>query len=358
MELQKKALIIELKFHQEIIPAQIFFLLGKGYEVHLFLAEHLYDRDLFNGLKDQIYLTLLPHTKGFINKVRLLFKVKLYIKQNKISRLILNTLDSNFNNFLLRIINDVQTIGIIHQLQKLKYKPLYYDNFKRVSGVLTLSQYTLRYLTKNYNPGKPVSFFYPVFFPYNINPNGSNKLSGPEIINIAIPGQLDQTKRDYKTLIEILATNKEDASKFKFFLLGNAASANGPEIVSLIKSAKLESLFSYTEGFVSYNHFFSCLSNADYVMPLLNKKIQQLPTYHASQISASFNWAYAFNKPLIVHQFYINNVVSDYQSIGYSDYNLSCVLFNLVKPQKGETARSTPFFDFKAQQENYLKVFL
>src|SRR5689334_19046725 len=95
-----KVLLIEHKFHQEIIPSQLKFFLDANIEVHLFLNQKLWDDDLLGAFQKTVTITLLQRPDKWYNKIGLFFVIRSYIKRFGITHIVFNTLDSNFNSFL------------------------------------------------------------------------------------------------------------------------------------------------------------------------------------------------------------------------------------------------------------------
>lgn len=349
--LPKKVLILENKYHQEIIPSQVRILLNAGYEVHLFIAEKLWDRDLFGDVADRIKLTVLKKNNSFFGKLSIALDVKNYIRKEGIGYIVFNTLDSNFNYFLLRMNQRVRSIGIIHQAHRIFRKRIHRKNLDMVNGVATLSQFTLGYFRTRYKSDKESACFYPIFFEKE---NGAANVEMRDHVRIAIPGQFDLNKRDYFQLLEVLKY-VNPAARIKFYLLGNIKNGDGPEIMSYIREHRMEHFFEWGEMFIPYREFFRVLRETDYVMPLLSHRVKNSENYKESQISASFNWAYAFRKNLILHEEFSSIVEGKESTVFYNDHNFKDVLEQLQRPL---TNLPRPeIFNYAVQEKAYLSLF-
>lgn len=347
-----KVLLLEFKYHQETIPSQVLMLLEAGYEVHLILNERLWDEQLLGKFRDRIHLTLLSRTHLLPQKIISILKIRRYIREHGIEYLVLNTLDSNFNNFLLRLNPNVHAIGIVHQVHRFITRKMHRNNLKLVKGVATLSSYTLRYFRNNFDHAGKSACFYPIFFN---DANGVAERSPEAEIRIVIPGQLDLNKRDYYQLITHVEKYKQSGGRgVKFFLLGNIRNNDGPGILEAIRKKELEEFFFWSEEFIPYKEFFSILQNSDYILPLLSHSIVNHDHYLQSQISASFNWAYAFRKKLLVQDDF-KSIVETQNAIFYSDTDLYKVLGSLERP--ASAYHIPPHFEFRIQQEAYLSLF-
>ncbi len=349
--LPKKVLILENKYHQEIIPSQARILLNAGYEVHLFIAEKLWDGDLFGDIADRIKLTLLKKNSTFFGKLSIALDVRRYIRKEGIRYIVFNTLDSNFNYFLLRMNQSIRSIGIIHQAHRIFKKRIHRKNLEMVHGVATLSRFTLGYFRKKASDHKESACFYPIFFE---NENGVAPATPHNEIRIAIPGQFDLNKRDYFQLLEVLR-QVNPATPIKFYLLGNIKNGDGPEIMSYIREHQLDHFFEWEEKFIPYRKFFQVLRETDYVMPLLSCRVKNSGNYKESQISASFNWAYAFRKNLILHAEFNSIVEGKDITVFYDDDNFKDVLEHLQKPNADITRPE--ILSYAVQEKAYLSLF-
>lgn len=350
-KLPRKVLILENKYHQEIIPSQVRVLINAGYEVHLFIAQKLWDRDLFGDVADKIKLTLLKKNRTFFGKLAIAFSVRKYIRKEGINYLVFNTLDSNFNYFLLRMNQDIRSIGIIHQAHRIFRKRIHRKNLDMVDGVATLSRFTLQYFKNKTTDEKESVCFYPIFFE---DDNGAAKVIAHDEVRIAIPGQFDLNKRDYFQLLETLREVDQN-TKIKFYLLGNIRNGNGPEIINFIRDNKLDHFFQWEEKFIPYKRFFQVLRESDYVMPLLSCRVKNSGNYKESQISASFNWAYAFRKNLILHSEFAAIVEEEDHTVFYDDSNFKAVLEGIRKPT--DNFRRPESLSYAEQERAYLSLF-
>jgi GT2 family glycosyltransferase len=347
-----KVLLLEFKYHQEIIPSQILMLLEAGYEVHLILNERLWDEQLLGRFRGSIHVTLLPKSNLLPQKIISIFKIRKYIRANGIEYMVLNTLDSNFNYFLLQLNPSVHAIGIVHQVHRFVTRKMHRSNLRLIKGVATLSTYTLSFFKNNFEYPARKACFYPIFF--DESTANAERLDNDEI-RIVVPGQIDLKKRDYHQLITTLEKYRDDNfNGVKLFLLGNIRNNDGPEVLETIRKKGLERFFFWKDEFIPYKDFFSILQNCDYVLPLLSRAVNNHDHYLQSQISASFNWAYAFKKKLLVHTEF-KSIVETNNAIFYSDEDFFQILSSLERSSGGY--HIPRHFEFRIQQEAYLSLF-
>jgi hypothetical protein len=344
-----KVLLVEFKYHQEIIPSQLLMLLDGGYEVHVFLAQSLWDDQLLGPFRDRVSFTLLPDTKKIVSKVQALFRLRRYINRHGITHLVVNTLDSNFNYYVLKFNPNVHAIGIVHQVHRFVKKKSHLRSLRKVRGIATLSDFTLDFFKKHFTLQVRTAYFYPIYFKTDTaQPHREKKEIG-----IVVPGQLDLKKRDYFQLIHALE-HAENLPDIKFYLLGNKNRNDGPAVAAAIESKGLSRYFYVSDGFLPYDDFFSIIRSSDYVMPLLSSSIPNYNQYLQSQISASFNWGYAFRKKLLLHVDF-EKIVKGGDAVFYTDSDLPMVLRNL---QQSPSAEIVPeHLAFTNQQASYLSLF-
>ncbi|HTJ48759.1 MAG TPA: glycosyltransferase [Cyclobacteriaceae bacterium] len=347
-----KVLLVEYKFHQEIIPTQLKFLLDANIEVHLFLNQKLWDDDLLGAFQKAVMITLLKYPDKWYNKVGLFFVMRSYIKRFGITHIIFNTLDSNFNSLITRIIGGIHYVGIVHRVSKHIKNNEQRALIDRVDGVLTLSEQTLNNFKEVFPKKENISCFYPIFFQWDPRPYNNDSKE----INVVIPGQFDAKKRDFQPLLKAAAVIKEKGLPIKFILLGDASNMDGKNVVLEIKQRQLESQFIYQERFIAYNDFFEWISKADYILPLFTRRIHNYESYLKSQISASFSWALAFQKTLILPEDFSKMQYVSENAIFYNENEIEDKLISLKKNNSYSSSANNEL-SFAIQRDKYLKVF-
>jgi hypothetical protein len=350
----KAVLLFEFKFHQEILPTQIKFLLNAGYDVHLFLDRDLWDGALFSCVHDKIRVTLVSDTTRWLNKLKLYFALKKYVREHNISHLVVNTLDSTFGSLLINALSDLNKVGIAHRVHEISSNKTFENNVRQMDAVLTLSVKTHEYISANFPWVAQPGWFYPIFF--CSDEVEKVKASGNAGISIVIPGQISNERRDYRSLISAAKYLREKKIRVRFKLLGNALRFDGPALKDEIHRAGLDDCFRIWEGFVPYNVFLQEISNADFVMPLLSPDQANSDNYHCSQISAAINWALGFRKKLLLHEHFCDLDFLAPNSILYNNTNMADVLASLTKPADDDFI-SVPELCFENISKNYLKGF-
>ncbi len=145
-----------------------------------------------------------------------------------------------------------------------------------------------------------IESFYPLIYPQTKAHHGAD---GP--IYIAVPGVLEQDRRDYFGLVEMV--RKHDQSfdpKLKFVLLGNSKNHDGPHIVDLINKYDLQNRFILFSDYVLDNVMVDFIQKSVAVMPLLHPGTRWFEKYFETKISGAYNLAYAFDKILLMHEIF------------------------------------------------------
>lgn len=117
--------------------------------------------------------------------------------------------------------------------------------------------------------------------------------------HIAIPGGVNFSTREFEGLIDVLANDKELASKLCIDILGGGK--DRAELEDLVKSNDLSESFEFApigpSGQVLYNDYISKLLSADFLHPLL--PISYAP-YRESKITSAIPTAVAFALPILL----------------------------------------------------------
>lgn len=195
-------------FHDECLYSQLMFFSDTEHETYLICNEKLKERVQDYPADHFLFLDFSDKK----NKYKNWFKIKNFVRDNKISKVIFNTAESNvFKLILLPVPLNSEVIGIIHNTQKVKL------NFKnnliarRMHKILVLADFIEKTVKKEKVFHKKISHFYPIYFPkpviFKPKPEGQKWVS--------IPGIIDFNKRDYDLLLEI-----EIPDNYIFILLG------------------------------------------------------------------------------------------------------------------------------------------
>ena len=291
----KKAILVEIGgSHTECLYSQVRFLTESGYDLALVFSENLHDRIDRLGLKNEVsYYKFGTSTPEDWQSLR---DIKKFIITKNECKVIFNTAGGNLirNLVSFHYPSTIEFIGVIHDLSKLKNSFTQKLINRKIKKYFVLNDY----LKDNSINNISVESFYPVFFP-DFKNIPLNKKVGE--FWVCIPGNVEFSRRDYKSLVESLKKNKIN-DNVKFILLGSSGHFNSDadELMDKIKNLSLEKYFIFFDDFVPEELFHSYAIQCDLIMPLIHKSHPYFLEVDGYKISGNFNIAFAHKKPLLV----------------------------------------------------------
>lgn len=300
-----KAVLVEIyNSHIEIFYSQLRFLLDGGFDVTLIVSEkHRAEIATYNFDGAVHYIDVVG--KSGLAQWMELWKIRRLILDSGADTVIFNTAHSNpIRNFsLLPFPSGICFFGTLHGVNKLTGSFTQNLISRRFRNYFLLSDYMLEKAKKVPTGTLRFGVYYPIFFP----DYGESKLPPrfPGEIRIAIPGSVEFKRRDYLNLVEALA-KVPGKLPLRFYLLGNGKHAfgNAEALRARITELGLEAYFVFFEGFVPNELLHAHLRECDAVMPLIHPVNADMEKYLENQISGSFNLAFAYRKPVLVHEYY------------------------------------------------------
>lgn len=218
----------------------------------------------------------------------------------------------NIRNLIVKtFFNKSPVVGFHHNpISLVKSFTQKFINIK-VKKYLVLADFNKDYVVHHGFAPDKVEAFYPVTQAMPVD-FANHKL-------IAVPGVLEQDRRDYFGLIEILKKNPKAFAGYQFSLLGNCLTHDGPKIRTMVREAGLESYFRFYEGYVPDEQLEEDLQQAKFVMPLMHPNNRYFDVYLKTKISGAYNLAYAYQLPLLMHESF--KVVREFST--------NCVFYSL-----------------------------
>lgn len=213
----------------------------------------------------------------------------------------------------------------------------------KVKKYLVLADFNKDYVVHHGFAAEKVEAFYPVTTAMPVD-FANNKL-------IAIPGVLEQDRRDYFGLIDIIKKNPKSFKGYQFALLGNSQTHDGPKIRTVVRESGLEAYFKFYDGYVPDEQLEEELQQSKFVMPLMHPNNRYFDVYLKTKISGAYNLAYAYQLPLLMHDSF--KVVSEFST--------NCVFYdfeNLTKKLKARIELNRKFyakFSSEVQSHNLMR---
>lgn len=305
----KSVLLVELSTsHTEIIEPFVRALYGCRVEIAI--SEVGWNKLRHKNIFAQVHT--FPEEKGAVEAARL-------INNGSYDLVVYNSAQGkNIRNLSLRtFFNKTPVVGFHHNPMSLvKSFTQKFINLK-VKKYLLLAAFNREYVIEQGFPADHVLVFYPLI------PASPVKFSENKIM--AVPGVLEQDRRDYFGLVDLVKNNSQAFVDYKFCLLGNSQTHDGPAIRQAVKAAGLEDYFIFFDGYVPDDVIDENLRKAKFVMPLIHPNNRYFEVYLKTKISGAYNLAYAYQLPLLMHESFAQ----------VSEFSTNCVFYNFENlPEK------------------------
>ena len=299
---QNVALIEISASHEDALYSQLLFMKKSGCKVFLIISTEIEKRmpASLASLTDEVKIFEINSLKG-LKRWKAVNSVRKYLLKNNINRAMIYTASGKniLKLALLSIFNrKIVFTGGIHHADKLTRMGLQWIISLKIKKYFVLNDYILENISKPDLKSVRLSSFYPMFFPCPPSV-GSGK---DNILKVVIPGALEFKRRAYEDLLDELKTQPLHPN-IKFVIAGNARlhKPDGQAFVAGIKQMNLENQFSIFDRFISYEEMFVFLEECNLVLPLMHPRISNFDSYFRYQISGSFNLAFGFYKPMLMH---------------------------------------------------------
>ncbi|GIV38832.1 MAG: hypothetical protein KatS3mg033_0632 [Thermonema sp.] len=265
------------------------------------------------------------HTQGekLLPNLHMFQALKQYIKNQGIQYVYFNTahgsLCRNFSYFLSS--TGVRQYGLLHNG----------DKFLRKSGTQRMISRNIKryfaltdYIADTVRPHcpVPVSSYYATCLPASLQQQLPHVQKPAHELWIAIPGSIELKRRSYDSLIHLLNRHALP-SHIRFLLLGNATHPNS-NLSQLKEMANfaLEDHFQVFYRYLPSDEYYAYLQASDVILPLIHPHTLSARQYASTQISGSFNMAWTFRKPLLMHNMFKH--IEDFRDTAffYDEHNL------------------------------------
>jgi hypothetical protein len=352
MEKETIALIELGGSHDECLYSQVLFLKDYGHRIHVILFEdHLRHINAFPEVD-----TWQGYKKpgGWLAEWILVFHLLTYLKRQGISKVVLNTAEGNLTRKLtLAAGRRTEFTGIIHLSSKLWTSRSQKIISRKISKYFVLADF-IKDKLEEAKPGVSIESFYPIYFPVE---KAADALQDPSH-QICVPGAVDFARRDYLSLLDEMLSG-EIPSEVKFVLLGRTSTRDGQELKARIRELGLEKHFTLFDGFIPHAQFYEQLNKAWLVLPLITPSCKDYADYMDYKISGSFNLAYGFRLPMLLHESFIGTRIYRETSVFYGKGGLlDMVKGCITNPASLNTVRERisglPEFRFEVQAEKYM----
>ncbi|NQD72202.1 glycosyltransferase [Sphingobacterium shayense] len=349
--MKTKVAVVELgDSHEECLESTLWFL-SEQYEVHLYVSVALENRIAhLRTYCDRIEI-VKHNSKEVTIKASFLLATKL--RQTAYKAVFLNTAQGRIKFLcLFSIFTRSKFVGILHNIKKLQKGWGQKLISNRVSQYLVLNDYLVepaRQLTKT-----PVKAYYPIFF-QTISDMPIEKPEGQKWISV--PGRVENKRRDYDFLMQI-AHVLRSSPEYKFIILGNIqATSDGRDLLKQIEQAGLTQSFKTFSTFVDTSVFLAYLKKSDIILPLITPRINDFNSYLKSKISGSWNMAFAFHKPMIVHPTFLKHADFEENALTIDEIPDKTILLSLLSSDSSRRVYQHPKWEKSFQKQGLLEIF-
>jgi hypothetical protein len=296
-----------------------------------------------------------PEPGGWLGEWRLVFRLLAYLRRQGIKHAVLNTAEGNLIRKLsLAAGRHTEFTGILHLSSKLWTSTSQKIISRKVRKYFVLAEFIKENLEQA-GRGSGIESFYPIYFPAGGN---DERLQEPAY-RICVPGAVDFARRDYGSLLEELQAS-DVPSQVGFVLLGRTSSRDGQELAARVKGLGLEQYFTLYESFIPHGEFYRVLRQAWLVLPLITPRCSDYEDYRAYKITGSFNLAYGFRLPLLLHESFSDKRIYRETAEFYPEGGLLAAIRRLtgdpaILKARRERMAVLPEFRFEAQAEKYIR---
>ncbi|NWF49660.1 MAG: hypothetical protein HXY49_03880 [Ignavibacteriaceae bacterium] len=348
----KNFLIVEFSAsHSELIFSQILFLEKYGCKIHLFINHY----SPFKALSSAI----ITKTNPDWSRIRLYRELLRYVQKEKIDTIIFNTAEGLIVRDLIPFLlfKKIKAAGILHHAEKAVKSFTQKIISLKVRKYFVLNDYVLVWLKNNYK-GDNLKFesFYPIYFQEAF---AKTPVKSDDDFIVCLPGAVEPERKDYKTLINILAENKINLNpKIKFQILGNSSGKEGGKIKQLINEKNLDEIFITYNNFIDDEEFYQSIKSSSIILPLIHPSGKYFNSFLETGISGVFNLALGFRKPMLLHESF--RIHPDYRDVSlfYSEKDFISKL-NYISSSASELEKlemgydSLKKLDFSVQASKY-----
>lgn len=269
------------------------------------------------------------------------FRIYFFLLFNNPDVVVFNTVHKKSTRKLLLFPfrRKTQFVGLLHQTSNANksFVP------SKIKKFFVLNDCLLESL-KTYTD-KPISSFYPIFFPESTVKLIPKKEGD---VWIAIPGKVEKQRRDYEFLLHELTKQGLD-SRIKLIFLGRAQSKNGygQSIKDGIKAQLQDGQSLFWDNYVESGVIDAYLSQTDYILPLVHFD------NYLDKITGTYNLAFAYKIPMLMEEAFSAYDDFDKNAIFYKGDGLVSLMNSLVNLPKKDVYLDVKW-SFEVQAKRYV----
>jgi hypothetical protein len=318
---RKKILYIEISTaHTEIIHSFVEALTPE-YEVHLLINEKSLPR--MKSLNPEVKVSAL-------NEANYLQDILTKKKEISPDLILLNSAQGRkIRDLCLRLLFDpTPVVGVHHNAENIFKSFTQKMIHWKIKKYIVLADFIKDFLLTKINTAKTqIESFYPLAYH-----QGPRTKVDAKFKYILIPGVLEQDRRDYLGFVEMVKNHKKELYPWlKFVLLGNSKNHDGPKVIDAIAVAGLQDRFILFDRYVEDETLLSYAEKSMAIMPLMHPGTRWFDKYFETKISGAYSLAFAFDKPLLMHEVFRGKPEFAHHGVFYNGDTLPAAILDLEK---------------------------
>lgn len=335
-------IVIEFnEWHGECLEPQIEYLKSSGYSILLFCTPKARSAISDAAVLEDVGYSECPRKKGLKNIIaawRLIWR-------ERPDFVIMNTAQGSeaLKLSLLPMPRRTAFVGTLHNIDKLKSSFGQKVINARMAGYYVAAEYLLSAIRGATD--KPCQFYSPLDKRANATATVP-KADGQ--VWLCVPGAIEYKRRDYEALLRFASS--PSLKRAKFILLCNSGKGDGPQFMRQAEERGLSDRFVTFDHFVEAGTFDRYIRESDYLLPLIDSKMEDGGCYKTSKISGTFTLSKSYCKTMLCDDFLRGTGHFDYPCLYYSD---ETELARIIG--SGDKAECSPL-DFEAERKRYVSL--
>lgn len=293
MEQIKIALVEIGDSHDECMFAQLNAL--QSIHVKIYLIAHKNVAKRLSEQYDFKEVLIIETTGSAFGDLKKMKQISCFLKEHSIKKVVFNTAQGgHIRNLRFMISKNIECYGIIHTIKKFNQSKTQRVIHKLIKRYAVLSDILVEGINTEFKT--KVASYYPIEFPEF----GSYFEKTKDEIWITIPGGIESRRKDLSALPKMIEQTPDNVK----FIFAGKSDLSRPELQELLKQLNKNGLISkikYFEEHLSNESFYQIIHSSDLLMPLIHPNTPSAEEYPYNQISGSFNLAFGFRKPLLMH---------------------------------------------------------
>ncbi|MDO6738433.1 hypothetical protein [Wenyingzhuangia sp. 2_MG-2023] len=329
--------------HAECIYSQILFL-KDTYNITVFI-----NKNSLSIIPDLAYITKKPLELDSKKEIK---KTSIELKQQLISgnfvKVIINSAERKIFKFLLLFLfnTKISFWGILHNPNRLKSSLKQKIISKKLKGYFVLSDFIKQNIQKEKLTKTKTESTYLIFFDEKVSSN-SNVIKSANETWILIPGKVQSIRRDYSFLLQF----QEVPKNIKFIILGNINTEEGISFKKELSKTSYSDQFHLFENHVPDTDFYEYIALADFMLPLVHPNNKLFEKYIKYKVTGTYNWAYSFQKTMLLEQHFSQNKEFKETSYFY-DFRNPKTFFKILENPKKQYSKEK--WSLEHQKNKYL----